>query len=454
LKVENNTTDTFQKALSIPIKTQRTGFHSDLNATRSTRTESAGNDDVVRKASQKFSPVTSAAGKKETAAKISLRRTEVSKCQTKNDQAIVGERGPPREEDPRRVATELPSSDLEIIQLLHQHIAKLESEKTTLAKKALKEEEASRVQIVYEIYCHRRPREAPRAQYFDEPVQYDPSLEWSHLQGRKPFPQNLELFLERQRGAISFLVYKVLECCKLTQQVVNDNSTTKFEGNPHLQERIRVVSSKLQDAATFLKKKYPRELLHFPSCSTDEEIYSPYLFYYHQRDFITKLGSLPRKHQVQIALFRQHVESSFGDEFSRVDSLVSQGLITSEYLPYLFEPGTVVISLKGGCVSGYEQEDWPLSGEFVWKGPYTINAKYWDFNGEFSLKSKQLTIDFGNEPPLYRKPISALDLIPLRFADPIAEQYLRKRGLNFWNCRVRRYMSHCDHLKAHEQLKV
>jgi len=69
------------------------------------------------------------------------------------------------------------------------------------------------------------------------------------------------------------------------------------------------------------------------------------------------------------------------------------------------------------------------------------------------LKSKSLTIDFGNEP-LYTKPISGLDLIPLRFADPIAEEYLRKRGLNFWNCRVRRYMSHCDGLKAHEKLKV
>jgi hypothetical protein len=103
--------------------------------------------------------------------------------------------------------------------------------------------------------------------------------------------------------------------------------------------------------------------------------------------------------------------------------------MTSQYLPYLFEPGKMVISLKEGYFSGYEQEGWPVPGTWG-KGLYTFNARYWDFDGEFSLKSKSLTIDFGNEP-LYTKSISGLDLIPLRFADPIAEEYLRKRGLNF-----------------------
>jgi hypothetical protein len=122
--------------------------------------------------------------------------------------------------------------------LLYQHIAKLESEKATLSKKAMKEEEASRVQSVFEVYCHRRPKGTPPAQYFDEPIQYDPSLDKSHLQAQKPFPQNLELFLEQQRGTISFLVYKFLECCNFPQEVVNDIPTAKSEDDPHLQERI------------------------------------------------------------------------------------------------------------------------------------------------------------------------------------------------------------------------
>jgi hypothetical protein len=93
---------------------------------------------------------------------------------------------------------------------------------------------------------------------------------------------------------------------------------------------------------------------------------------------------------------------------SLVEFLISKGLMTSQYLPYLFEPGKMVISLKEGYFSGYEQEGWPVPSTWG-KGLYTFNARYWDFDGEFSLKSKSLTIDFGNEP-LYTKPISGLDL--------------------------------------------
>jgi hypothetical protein len=117
--------------------------------------------------------------KKETAEKISLRHTKAPKRQPKNDQTIAPGLGPSREEDPLRVATELSSSDLEIIQLLHRHIAKLESEKATLSKEAMKEEEASRVQIVFEVYCHGRPQRTPPAQYFDEPIRYDPSSDFT-----------------------------------------------------------------------------------------------------------------------------------------------------------------------------------------------------------------------------------------------------------------------------------
>jgi hypothetical protein len=354
------------------------------------------------------------------------------------------------------------SSDLLVIRLLQQRIAKLEREKKQVLKSHVEEEEASRVQVIYMVNCHKR---GTPSYFLDEPLEYgDNPNRTFHLHGQKPFPNDIDLFIERQRGALSFLVYKELQCCKLTSLRNEDSGASiedvpiEEEETPKIKETIAVTSKNLHDAFVFLKKRYPEGMKYFPDFKVASKISSPFLFYYNKRSFMMSLDELPEEHLSQVKLLREHIESSFRDEFARVDALTSKGNITAQFLAYLFEPGTVVIERKGGAYAGYEQTNWPgqqsrsTQGLHVREGdesskavPHVdklqIQGQYWSFDGEFSMNWKEMHIDFGDPKPRV-KPIKDLTMLPLRFAGFEVGEELRRRGSIFWSCRVRKFVSY------------
>lgn len=364
------------------------------------------------------------------------------------------------------------SSELLLIRLLQQRIAKLQEEKGIRRNMRTEEEEASRVQVVYEVHCQKHNSQT---QFLDKPLAFgDSSDQDFHLRGQKLFPSNTDLFIERQRGALSFMVYKTLECCKSAQVPSEklDNVAEELQ-HPRIKESIYITSRNLQDAFGFLAEVFADEVKYFPPFKVGSTITSPYLFYYNKRSFMMGLESLPEKHLSQIRLFREYVERSFGDEFSRVDNLTMNGKITAQYLPYIFQPGTVVISQKGREFLGFEQKDWPTPKDLkedriliydsddkelrndprALNQRYAIRCKNWDFGGSFLMNWTTILIDFG-ETESYTKNIKDLRVIPLRFAEPNVEENLRQRGSIFWNCRVRKFVSYNDGLNKFTRLKV
>jgi hypothetical protein len=356
-------------------------------------------------------------------------------------------------------------SDLNFIRLLQERIAKLEHERKRVPKPHVEEEEASRVQVVYKVHCHQRNS---ATQFLDKPLEYGDELDHGfHLHGQKPFPRDLDLFIERQRDALSFMVYKELECCipNLTpdehQEISIRDLNIQDTKMPAIKETIRVTSKSLQDAFAFLRKRFPGELEYFPEFKIGSQISSPFLFYYCKRSFMMSMMSLddlPQKHLSQVKMFCEHVEKSFGDEFAHVDTLMSEEKITAQYLPYLFVPGTVAILRTGKAYSGFEQTDWPrLKSRDSSIGPpgltlvsgrpplrakkLSILGQYWHFDGSFSMNWKELDIDYG-EPEPRVKSIRDLDVFPLRFAGFDIEDALRRRGSIFWHCRVRKFVSY------------
>lgn len=360
----------------------------------------------------------------------------------------------------RHIQESTSSSDLFIIRGLQQRIASLQQQQQQQkrgSKYRMEEEEATRVQIIYKVYCRNNKGFSC---FVDPPLRYgDGSKQTFHLHGQIPFPSDINLFVERQRGALSFLVYKKLYCCQ--PRLLEQDSPVEEHWFAAQQEDIQVTSERLYKAYAFLRKRYPDELKYFPEFKVGSRISSPFLFYFSKRSFIMGLNDLPDEHMSQIRLFREHIETSFRYEFANIDNLISSGDITAEYLAYLFEPGTVVVKKKGAAYAGYEQVDWPKRriprpkrGTFRYMSDdmensdaetssdqLSIQGQCWHFDGEFIRNWDRLFLDFG-ESRQRVKPISELVLLPLRFAGLEVAEELRRRGSIFWSCRARRFVSY------------
>jgi hypothetical protein len=63
----------------------------------------------------------------------------------------------------------------------------------------------------------------------------------------------------------------------------------------------------------------------------------PYLWWFHHREDVKLWGSvLDRESQKQIRVFQSYLEESLGDEWAKVDELLSSAKITTQYLDYVF----------------------------------------------------------------------------------------------------------------------
>jgi hypothetical protein len=348
-----------------------------------------------------------------------------------------------------------------IIRLLQERIAKLQQEKLKLPATKLEGEQSSRIQIIYHVTCH---GDNTTNSFLDEPLKSgDGSDQTFHLQGHKIFPSNRDLFIERQRGALAFIAWKDLECCKPIK-----SPGDKADEGILLRGAIQPTSKLFQEAFESLIKKFPTELKDFPAFKVGTTIEAPYLFYFHKRSLMSGLKDIPEKHLSQIHLFRQYVDDSYGEEFARADDLISKANITAEYLPYLFEPGKVIVKRQGDYYLGYEQSKWPCFATA--KAPSAIQfdgnrarppkeflevvGRCWEFDGAFVKNFVPLEVKFDDDPKIVMKPIKALNVFPLRFAEPRIETEMRRSGAIFWSCRFRRYVSYSDNVDSSREFKV
>jgi hypothetical protein len=348
--------------------------------------------------------------------------------------------------------------DLQIIRILQQRLSKLQEEKENrlFIPTRIEQRDATLVQIVYEVYCHKNNS---MNRFSDKPLAYgDNSEEEFHLHGQKPFPRDIDLFVERQRGAISFIIFKGMECCKNTTSGVFVSEKEAAE-LPDVKETIRVTSQALEDAFEFLRSEFKSQTRDFPEFKIGYEIQSPFLWYFQKRSFMVTLDSIPDRHLSQIRLLSDHIERSFGDHFARIDYLISRGKITNQYLPYLFEPGGVVVEKRGAEYMGFEQDTWPTitKNDTVYTTPskyqHSISCQAWGFEGEFFKTWQDISLDFG-DPRQPLKAIKDLNILPLRFAEAGVKEELLRRGSVFWKCRFRSFVSYKEHTKGHDDFKV
>lgn len=240
-------------------------------------------------------------------------------------------------------------------------------------------------------------------------------------------------------------------------------------------ESTLLISADLHRGVTGILNKTSKVLQQQPH-TPDKflEIQAPYLFAYHHRGTLNSYASkLDQPIRMQWELLMAYVDQAYGNEHKEVAQMLSAGMISPRFIPYLINRGDVLIYNDHGrhsaCVASSEptqnqsdaisdSEDRPnIVGEVVeLRYPQTgaaefdrkaerwrIDTQSWKLDGFFRKHSEQMLLKI----PIPRRadgliPIKELELYPIKYESPQLWSRLLRRGLQVWKSRARRYVTY------------
>lgn len=323
--------------------------------------------------------------------------------------------------------------------------------------------------------------------------------------------KNFDLYLEQNKD-VSFIVYRTYVEPNTGTSSERDTKIDSSDSPEQITESIRPVADILIHALEAIlqsREEYADLLQKYRATS---ELYAPYLFMYHNRkDLDIIRENLDQSTQEQLQLFSDYVVQNHGSMYATADSLISQGMISPEYIDYLFKPGDVLVQRHVTDYRGWVACSWPRKisteqiprslAESVKKGApiplygsreaskrmendtvlvhhWNIEAWHWDFDGNFQRKNDTLkfaiqaednhakhaknttdhnclnTQDEASQIEIDRVAIGDLRVFPLKYTSSEIVNLLRRRGKTFWKCRARRVVSYQGNEKDSMQNSV
>lgn len=163
----------------------------------------------------------------------------------------------------------------------------------------------------------------------------------AHLRGGSLI-SNLELYLERNKD-IAFLVYVDFRCCG--EEHAAETHQPSYHHHPiepttlslYTKESIRIISPTLQKALQNFAASVLEEIPHPDFLQYPPRIDFPYLWWFHRRDHIDRaIDELDGEPLRYVSLLRDYVVNRLRNDWATVDNLILKGLITLEYLEYIF----------------------------------------------------------------------------------------------------------------------
>lgn len=274
------------------------------------------------------------------------------------------------------------------------------------------------------------------------------------------------------RNVSSYLSKHAEICCIIYRDYFvaskdNESESEDWDINvspAHDAETIEPVTKNLVIAITKFLEYYG---FNMDADATTEptNLMAPYIAIYHaQRDDLgTFLETLEGKQQTQFRVLLDYITTQYENEYRDVDDMTRKGKITQEYVKYLFRPGDIIVQGNGKDARGYSCKSWLrygvrnideydeiLSiGEVIdseatdSKRRFTISAWHWAFDGQFSRKMSELSVEFDAED-FSEKNINELNIRPLTYVDEATKERLWRRGEWLWKCRVRHMVSYDD----------
>ncbi|RYP76667.1 hypothetical protein DL771_001589 [Monosporascus sp. 5C6A] len=207
-----------------------------------------------------------------------------------------------------------------------------------------------RFQVMHQTHCAAFKGEG--GLYEDPPWVVESGPNMAHLRGSHPI-RNFDLYLEQNKD-ITFIVYRQFECCGKAAPINTKNNRARRELNPDdllVGEYISIISEELRSAFIELSESALSGIIHPDfDADSDDQISSPYLWWFHRRAEIqTAKSQLGPSFQRQLSVFQEYLQSSLGDEWEAVESLLVRKQITAEYLDYLFARALADMSGSRKC---------------------------------------------------------------------------------------------------------
>lgn len=303
-----------------------------------------------------------------------------------------------------------------------------------------------------------------------------------HLRCSIPL-RNFDLFLAMNPD-ISFLVFRHYEKNLKSHEIINgEASQLPCPTSEYIFPVAREMKSALEvmlDANpgfSDIKKMYRK----------GGELLAPYLFAYHSRQDIDKIkGQLSPAEIDHMNLFIGYLDEEYSGEYKCVDYLLGKELITPQYIHYLFKPDDILVEKVDDEYTGYVAQSWisknheesrdsqpsnirvvddisetETSPKPQEKGVFLIRAWKFEFDGQFFRSEKNLIFSLPvtneeiciekNTPSKFQshgnltkkaRPITDLNVFPLKYAPQNVIATLKRRGSTIWKCRTRRLVSY------------
>ena len=394
------------------------------------------------------------------------------------------------------------------LQALQNHIELLQG-KVQQLEAVQKEQIPSRYQVLHrlmekkKVQSRNRPviEYRPSLPFFDHPEWVGGEKNLRYVKCNLPL-NNFDLYLEKNKD-ISFIVYRNFDpSLHPTAAKSATNDTTPNTESEHLPtpigETIRAVAEDLIEVVQTILESRVEYAKLLGEYRLSHELPAPYLFIYHSSKNLEDIQKrLSPSAQKQLSLLLNYVRERYGHEYAAADSLLSQNMISQEYVQYLFKPGDVLVSHIDGQYMGYVATSWPktsftktqklsrmgasvfeidnrvgqvasarLPGDKVTVHDWSISVWYWDFDGNFQRQVSTLHLEVpaeedegtnatdvkgkhnvetkGNKNSIEPKGknIAELNVFPIQYASAEIVDKLRRRGKTFWKCRERRFVSY------------
>lgn len=287
---------------------------------------------------------------------------------------------------------------------------------------------------------------------------------------------NLDKHLEKH-PEIVFAVFKDYK--KKAQhdfeEAANETETDMVPLIVSYKESIKFTSDDMVSAFKAFMALQPDFLTIFPHFDVDAEIAAPYLFWYHYRSSYERLAAkLKTQERDLMNLLTQWIEERYSDEYNAANACLANGRVTSKVMKYLVRPGDVLVSQdEDGTTKGYISTSWlklnaastslrstsnqgatnrgdnpnengrkTPTPKLIIKDTYDFHGWHWQYEGSFYSRDKTIAISIEVESLDEEIMITELKSFPLRCADKVITDGLRRRGEMFWDCRSQKLVEY------------
>jgi hypothetical protein len=196
--------------------------------------------------------------------------------------------------------------------------------------------------VLHRIKCGSRDETTV---FHDAPYYTSQAENHTHMTGVKAVP-NVELHIVRE-PRLSFVVFMNYSCC----QGPSSGILKKGDEPVSTKHTIIPVSAVLCQVLQKLSLNSPIATNMSPVFDMQIEIPTPHLWVYHSRKAISEtrneFDSVQNQH---LNIFMDYVNKHFGPEYAIVDDQVQRGMISSQYLLYIFVSFAVVIFMENTSI--------------------------------------------------------------------------------------------------------